>query len=49
MTLSNRHDSRQRIQDMRYDPRHAALQEAISPNAAQAALRVAQSLFFSDS
>lgn len=49
LTLSKRHDSKQRMHEDLKEPRHAPPQEAISLNAKEAALRVAQSLFLSAS
>lgn len=45
-TLSKRHDSRQQMTVLRNVPKEDTKQEAISPSAVQAALRVAHSLFF---
>ena len=44
LTLSKRHDSRERMHDALKDPKKDAPLEAISPNAIEAALRVVQSL-----
>lgn len=49
LTLSNRHDSRHRMQEDLKEPKAIPPLEAISPNAAHADFLVAQSLFLSAS
>lgn len=49
LTLSKRHDSRERIQEGLKDPKKDPPLDAISPNAIEAALRVDQSLLLRDS
>lgn len=49
LTLSKRHDSRERMQEALKEPKMDPPLEAISPKAMHAALRVAQSLLLRDS